>query len=123
MLRLTCSFPPVLMLLVAGCATAPSETPGPLPPPVQAAPARPEPRDLVALDSREVGERFGTPALTVREGDGTRVQYRAGESCVLDLFLYPGVGGGVPRVAHVETRNRQGRPVDRAACVAALERR
>ena len=110
-----------LLLTVAGCASAP-EAPPPASATTPATPASTERGDLIGLDAAAVGERFGTPALTIREGEGTKVQYRSGESCVLDLWLYPPVGGGAARTTHVEARDRQARPVALAACVAGLTR-
>ena len=60
--------------------------------------------------------------LQVREGVGTKLQF-AGGACLLDAFLYPGVGGGTPHVLHVDTRSRDGRTVDQAPCIAMIETR
>lgn len=109
--------------LIAGCAATP-------PPPAQsAAPAkpavieRPEGGSLIGLSGTELGTRFGLPRLNVREGEGTKLQWTA-PACVLDAYLYPpGAGGGLPRVTHVESRDSQGRDVDQARCIAAIQSR
>ena len=107
-----------LVLLAAGCATAPK--------PVVAPRAAPEPArergDLIGLDAGALGARFGQPRLQVREGVGTKLQY-AGGSCLLDAYLYPPVGGGAARVVHVDTRNREGQPVGQPGCIAMIEAR
>ena len=74
--------------------------------------------DLIGLDAAALLTRFGRPRLQVKEGDGTKLQF-AGGSCLLDAYLYP--QGGTPRVTHVDTRNRDGRDVPQAACIALIE--
>jgi hypothetical protein len=102
-------------LALAGCGkvAAPVEAPPPAPQPV-------EHGDLIGLSATDLVQRFGTPDLQVREGDGLKVQYRA-PACVLDTYLYVGPSGtGVAHVTHVDVRDRDGRRADQAACVAAL---
>lgn len=66
---------------------------------------------------------FGQPALDMREGPGRKLQF-AGPICVLDAYLYPAPSGrGEPVVRYMETRQRDGSPIDQASCVAALARR
>lgn len=110
---------PFAALALAACATTPDR-----PPPAPAAVEPPAERgDLIGLDSNQLAARFGAPALTVREGDSVKLQYR-GASCVLDAYLYrPQSGGGAARVTHVDVRDPQGRRSDPAGCVAALGRR
>lgn len=44
--------------------------------------------------------------------------------CVLDAYLYPPQSGrGEATVTHVDTRQRDGSTIDRASCVAALQRK
>ncbi|MBA3526452.1 MAG: hypothetical protein H0T82_05975 [Sphingomonas sp.] len=108
---------PALALLLAACATQP--TPAPLP---QApAPAAPQVRgNLIGLSAGELIQRFGQPALQVREGRSLKLQFR-GRACVLDAFLYPPlVGMGPERVAHVDTRLSSGADTDQLACIRAL---
>jgi hypothetical protein len=66
--------------------------------------------------------RFGPPRLDVSEGDMRKLQF-AGEACVLDVFLYPLRPGAEPVATYVDARRpSDGLDVDRAACVAALQR-
>lgn len=62
--------------------------------------------------------RFGKPKLDLSEGPGRKLQF-AGPICVLDAYLYAR-GRGDPVVTHVDTRQRDGSPIDQASCVAAL---
>lgn len=65
---------------------------------------------------------FGAPDAVVTEGIGQKLQYRSG-ICVMDAYLYAPRNGGVPVVTHVDTRQRDGAPMDQASCIAALKRR
>ena len=106
--------------LLAACASTPKPAPGRSAGPVTAAPHYPS--DLIGMSAADLGQRLGQPRLEVREGDGTKVQYGAGD-CVLDAYLYPPASGsGVARVTHVDTRNREGRSTPQSACIAAVER-
>lgn len=129
-------------LALAGCVSAPKPArpvaaPRPVPP-QRAAPPVPAPsapgfiaptvmrapglEAVIGADARRLGELFGTPALTVREGDAVKLQY-TGRACVLEVFLYPLRPGSQPSATHVEARRASdGQDVDRAACVAALRR-
>jgi hypothetical protein len=109
-----------LALAVAACSGGPPPKPmvaAPLPP--QPAPARGE---LIGLTAEALGQRFGAPDLQVREGEGLKLQYRA-PGCVLDAYLYRPAGGGVARVVHVDTRDREGRDRESAGCIATLDAR
>jgi len=103
-------------LLLAACATRPQqpvEQPSqPVEQPRQVAP-------LIGLSAQQLVGRFGTPALQVQEGTGTKLQFR-GSACVLDAYLYPG-RAGVPVVTHVDTRNTAGADVNQASCISFLE--
>ncbi len=136
------------LLLTAGCATvppatAPSQQPGPAPtqprgqqgipptrptpPPVTGARAPqvqrlPGLEEVIEHDAASLVRRFGDPRLDVHEGDMRKLQF-AGQSCVLDVFLYPLHEGQEPVATHVEARRASdGQDVDRAACVATLRR-
>jgi hypothetical protein len=65
---------------------------------------------------------FGQADADLNEGAGRKLQFGS-DICVLDAYLYPNQGGGVPVVTHVDARQRDGRTIDRASCVAALTRR
>ena len=106
---------PLALLFVVGCAATPRPvaTPGTPPAPAQAR------GDLVGLDAAALAARFGAPRLRVLEGSGLKLQF-AGESCLIDAYLYPPANGGTARVVHVDARDREGRSVDQAACIAAV---
>ncbi|ATY33726.1 hypothetical protein [Sphingomonas psychrotolerans] len=63
--------------------------------------------------------QFGPPALDASEGPARKLQF-AGPICVLDAYLYPAKGRGEPVVTYLDTRQRDGGPIDQASCVAAL---
>lgn len=66
--------------------------------------------------------QFGSARLDVVEGDVRKLQF-SGESCVLDIYLYPPAPGAEPRATWIEARRASdGMDVDRARCVAALGR-
>lgn len=62
--------------------------------------------------------QFGKPQLDTSEGTARKLQF-AGPICVLDTYLYP-QGRGEAVVTHIDARQRDGRPIDEASCVAAL---
>jgi hypothetical protein len=140
------SFALLLLPFAAACATVPApdsagvRDPGPPPPEArQVPPSRPQqpaPQGFVVpLVLRMAGlegviehnatallNRFGPPRLDVSEGDMRKLQF-AGEACVLDVFLYPLRPGAEPVATYVDARRpSDGLDVDRAACVAALQR-
>lgn len=94
-----------------------------------ALPVPPRPTYATAGLERVMGQNataltslFGQPQLDLTEGTGRKLQFGSG-ICVLDAYLYPPQSGGVPVVRHVDSRQRNGAPIDRASCVAALTRR
>jgi hypothetical protein len=105
-------------LLLAACATRPQQTPAPQAP-APAPPAQRQTTRLVGMSASELMNRFGRPALQVREGNSVKLQFR-GRSCVLDAYLYPNQSG-VMRVTHVDTRSVLGADTDQATCISALE--
>lgn len=114
------SVPATAALLLAACGTTPKPVAAPTPVPVEA-PRRSG--NLVGMTANEMIARFGTPRLQIREGEGTKLQFMA-TACVLDAYLYPPPGGGgLARVTHVDTRNRDGRVIDPSGCIAAIEAR
>ncbi len=112
---------PLAVLLAAGCATTPrppetaEERPQPVPQPQQRG-------DLIGLTAGELIQRFGSPALQIRERQGLKLQFR-GAACVLDAYLYPPAGAqGPERVTWVDARLPTGVDTNRQACIAALQR-
>ena len=112
---------PALMLTFAACAPRPQQAP----PPPQQTVVTPSPHrqsDLLGLTASELVQRFGNPALQVREGTSVKLQFR-GRGCVLDAYLYPPPTGGVQRVSHIDTRFTSGVDASQQACITARESR
>jgi hypothetical protein len=66
-------------------------------------------------------QQFGAPRIDSREGSGRKLQF-SGPICILDAYLYPR-GGAEAVVVHIDTRQRDGKPIDQASCIAALGKR
>lgn len=110
-----------LLALVAGCA-APQ---GNVPPPAAAPPRAPLPANLggvIGRDARGLVALFGPADQDVRAMTARRLQF-AGPVCVLDAYLYAKDGKGDPVVTWIDTRTPAGADIDRASCIAALQRR
>lgn len=109
--------------LLAGCGggVVPRAQPaGHVPVPGGAVPA-----NLAAVQGQPAARliaRFGQPSLDITEGNGHKLQF-AGPICVLDAYLYAPKGRGEPVTVHIDTRQRDGSPIDQASCVAALSAR
>jgi len=110
----------LLPALLAGCATGMREAP-----PVQAA-ARPSAATgleaVIGSSARTLRSQLGEPALELTEGSTRKLQF-LGAACVLDAYLIPPREGAEPVVVHVDARLPDGREMDRASCVAALNAR
>ena len=107
-----------LALTLAACASRPAPPPQPQTP----LPVSPQVRsDILGLTASELVQRFGTPALQIREGTGLKLQFR-GRACVLDAYLYPPLHGGPERVAHVDARLANGNNTDQLSCIRSLQR-
>ena len=106
-------------LILAACATRPQQ---PVQQPTTAAPTPRARSNILGLTASELVAHFGRPALQVREGPGTKLQFRS-RRCVLDVYLYgpDNNPAGVPRVNHVDARLPSGADADQAACISALE--
>lgn len=116
---LTCA-----MAALAGCASGPARPAPVLAGPAASGPAFPAVQvggALVGQSAQMLLALFGQPALDVREGSARKLQF-LGQSCILDAYLYPR-GRGEAVVSHVDARLPDGRDADRAACIAALQRR
>lgn len=67
--------------------------------------------------------QFGQPAMDATESRARKLQF-VGPICVLDAYLYPPSNGrGEPVVTWLDTRQRDGGPIDQASCLAALAAR
>jgi len=87
-------------------------------------PAAPLPANTASVKgqtAKALIAQFGRPALDLSEGPARKLQF-AGPICVLDAYLYP-QGRGEPVVTWLDTRMRDGGPIDQASCVAALTKR
>jgi len=105
-------------------------TSGP-PPPARHAPValRPPPATglgitrVMGVDAPTLIRLFGSPALDVKEGPAHKLQFR-GPACVLDAYLYPPTAAsGAATVRWIDTRTPAGGDIDRASCIAALQKR
>lgn len=117
-------------LLVAGCASAPAkprpgaatgQTSGVIRVPEVMSAAGLE--NIIGAPAGSLTRRLGTPRLDGFEGDVRKLQF-AGQSCVVDVYLYPLQPGAEPVATHVEARLREGgEAVDRIRCLREVERR
>lgn len=111
-----------LTLFLAGCVAPTSGGPP--------APHRPTPspsfnpaglQSVLGHSAKALERAFGTPDLDIREGSARKLQFSSAV-CVLDTYLYPPARGGEPVVTYIDARLPDGRDIDRASCVAALEK-
>jgi hypothetical protein len=108
--------------LLSACATRPAVPPVQQPVIAAPQPQQPQHTGLLGMTAGELVQRFGQPALQVREGPGLKLQFRA-SSCVLDAYLYPPLQGpGEARVTHVDARLPNGADTPQPGCIAALSR-
>lgn len=91
--------------------------------PVPSAAAAPAPASVTAikgLTAPRLIAQLGRPLLDVSEGRARKLQFGS-PICVLDAYLYPPASGrGDPTVTYLDTRQRDGGPIDQASCLAAL---
>lgn len=109
-----------LVLLLSGCAAAPAARPAAAPPTAMPAVAAAGLQVVMGRTAGVLAAQFGKADLDVREGSARKLQF-VGPACVLDTYLYPPAGGGEPIVTHIDARLPDGRDMDRASCVAALQ--
>lgn len=106
------------LALLGGCVSAAPERPG-------VAPRVPIPTAGLerVMGQTEAGltRLLGRPDAEFSEGTARKLQF-AGAICVMDAYLYPD-GLRPPVVTYLDTRQRDGSPIDRASCLAALTRR
>ncbi|UIJ46809.1 hypothetical protein LZK98_07660 [Sphingomonas cannabina] len=113
-----------LGLFAGGCATTTAPRPAaPIPvPPPRIYPTTGLER-VIGQTAPALTRAFGKPDVEIAEGSARKLQFTS-QICVLDAYLYPPKeGGGEPVVTHIDTRQRDGSAIDRASCVAALNRR
>ncbi|MGK6324925.1 hypothetical protein ACMGDM_17820 [Sphingomonas sp. DT-51] len=108
-------------LAAAGC-TATAPTTAPRPQPVAAALPSVGLESVIGQNAAALVRSFGPPDADVREGTARKLQFSSA-ICILDAYLYPPSGGGEAKVTWADSRQRDGRAIDRASCVAALTRR
>ncbi|KQN93737.1 hypothetical protein ASE95_02075 [Sphingomonas sp. Leaf231] len=111
----------LLLLTLGGCAT----TSVPRPTVSRAIPVALPTLGLEAVmgqNAAHLTQTFGQPDADVREGTARKLQFSSA-ICILDAYLYPSNGHAEPRVTWVDARQRDGSSIDRASCVAALNRR
>ena len=109
----------ILLLSAAACTNKRAVSPGVTYRPVVEAPS--ERGNLIGLNIDEVAARLGQPALQVRDGGSVKLQFR-GRTCVLDAYFYRSSSGeGALRVTHVDSRDKDGRDVPQATCLAELQ--
>ena len=108
---------------LGGCATGSGVGPGNLPPPPPSASDSAVGLErILGQPANALSKLFGKPDAELTEGAGRKMQFGS-DICVLDAYLYAPKGGGTPVVTYVDARQRNGAPIDRASCVAALVRR
>jgi hypothetical protein len=75
---------------------------------------------LIGLTAEELVQRFGTPALQIREGNSWKLQFRS-RLCVLDAYLYPGANGQTTyRVTYVEARTPSLASIGQTECLSSF---
>lgn len=76
---------------------------------------------VLGLTAPQLISTFGEPRLDVTEASGRKLQF-SGQACILDVYLYVPEGKKIAQATHVDARRSNGAEVDRAACVAALQK-
>ncbi|MCK0129692.1 hypothetical protein [Erythrobacter sp. F6033] len=126
---------PVILLSISACSAGSGAT---YVPPNASAPPNNQPTETFrrpAVD-REAGlesiigapasrllSRLGEARIDLTEGDSRKLQF-TGESCVLDIYLYPLQAGTEPVATHIEARMRSGgRAIDKSQCLGEVEAR
>jgi hypothetical protein len=112
----------VTLLLLGACAAVPAPVAGTAPPPPRITYSPVGLERVLGQNAAQLAQLFGQPDADVSEGTGRKLQFGS-SICVLDAYLYPPERGNIPVVTHVDARQRDGRAIDRASCVAALTRR
>jgi hypothetical protein len=80
------------------------------------------PDGVIGAPAAALTARFGQPRIDLAEGDARKLQF-AGQSCVLDIYLYPLAAAAEPTATHVAARIRQGGAlIDPGVCIREVER-
>lgn len=108
--------------LLGACATVPAPVAGTAPPPPRITYSAVGLERVLGQNAAQLTQLLGEPDADVSEGVGRKLQFGS-SICVLDAYLYPDERSNIPVVTHVDARQRDGRMIDRASCVAALTRR
>ncbi len=103
---------PLLLLLLAGCATAQGRLAG------RQTPAADSVDRLVGATPTALEAEFGQPTLLRRDGPAEVWLYRSSR-CAIDLILYRDPANGAPRVAMADARTL-GAPLSDADCLASM---
>jgi hypothetical protein len=109
------------LALLAACAPAPKVQPiavAPPPPPIRITGLE----RVIGQDARGLVALFGRADQEVWEANARKLQFGSA-ICIMDAYLYPPARGKEPLVTYVDARQPDGKPIDRASCVAALTRR
>lgn len=113
------------LIVIAGGGALLASCGEPRPQPLARAPIVPIPtaglQNVMGQNAAGLVRALGQPDADLREGSARKLQFKSA-ICILDAYLYP-KGSAEPRVTWIDTRQRDGSPIDRASCVAALSRR
>lgn len=114
--------PLMVAMLLAACAGAPkpASVAAPLAVPTPVAPAGLD--RVIGRNANALLSLFGAADQDVREESSRKLQFGS-SICILDAYLYAPNRGREAVVTHIDTRQTDGRPIDKASCVAALTRR
>ena len=109
-----------LLLFAGACAATPAVKPPPAAPISARSPTISGQEGVLGRDARTLVGQLGEPDLDIREGTARKLQF-AGPACILDAYLYPPQSRSEPIVTYIDARLPDGRDIDRASCVAALQ--
>ncbi len=111
------SIPMLLLLALAGCATAPKTLVAVAPKPVVFAPI-PGLERVIGKPEAIALQLLGTPTLDRREGPAHQLQF-ARANCILDLYFYPDAATGQPAARFADARTPDGKSQDAGTCFIA----
>lgn len=77
---------------------------------------------VLGHDARTLVSLFGAADQDIWEANARKLQFGSA-ICILDAYLYAPAKGKEPVVTYVDARQPDGKPIDRASCVAAMTRR